>query len=202
MASGLGKRFGSNKLLADFMGQPMIQRILDNEQGLFGEVVVVTRHSEVAEICDRQGIRVVLHDCTGREDTIRLGMEAIGRAVETCIFCPSDQPLLRRESLIRLAQAAVEDKESFYRVAWGETVGTPAAFPAWSFPELTKLPHGKGGSFLLKRYPERVKQIQAGGPEELRDADTREDLEELTELWKRLFSAKEADVPPNWEPGH
>lgn len=28
MASGLGKRFGSNKLMADFNGKPMIYRIL------------------------------------------------------------------------------------------------------------------------------------------------------------------------------
>ena len=35
MASGLGKRFGGNKLMADFHGKPMIQRSLNATEGLF-----------------------------------------------------------------------------------------------------------------------------------------------------------------------
>ena len=42
MASGLGRRFGSNKLLADFGGEPMICRILDATEGIFRRRVVVT----------------------------------------------------------------------------------------------------------------------------------------------------------------
>ena len=35
MASGLGKRFGGNKLMADFHGEPMVCRILDATEGIF-----------------------------------------------------------------------------------------------------------------------------------------------------------------------
>lgn len=35
MASGLGKRFGGNKLMADFDGQPLICRALTVTDGLF-----------------------------------------------------------------------------------------------------------------------------------------------------------------------
>ena len=45
MASGMSKRFGSNKLLADFHGEPMIMRILRATDGLFTRRVVVTRHA-------------------------------------------------------------------------------------------------------------------------------------------------------------
>ena len=34
MASGLGRRFGGNKLMADFCGQPMVCRILDATEGV------------------------------------------------------------------------------------------------------------------------------------------------------------------------
>lgn len=55
MASGLGRRFGSNKLLADFGGEPMICRILDATEGIFRRRVVVTRHEEIARLV--QGTR-------------------------------------------------------------------------------------------------------------------------------------------------
>ena len=61
MASGLGKRFGGNKLMADFHGKPMIQRALDATTGLFTRRVVVTRHESVAELCRQQRVEVVLH---------------------------------------------------------------------------------------------------------------------------------------------
>ena len=48
MASGLGKRFGGNKLMADFDGQPLICRALTVTDGLFSHRVVVTRHADVA----------------------------------------------------------------------------------------------------------------------------------------------------------
>lgn len=61
MASGLGRRFGSNKLLADFGGEPMICRILDATEGIFRRRVVVTRHEEIARLCREREISVALH---------------------------------------------------------------------------------------------------------------------------------------------
>ena len=54
LASGVGRRFGANKLLTAIDGAPMLQHILDISQGLFAKRIVVTRHKEVAEICAQQ----------------------------------------------------------------------------------------------------------------------------------------------------
>ena len=77
MASGLGKRFGGNKLMAEFEGAPLIQRTLDATEGIFARRVVVTRHREVEELCRRQGVPVVFHALPHRSDTVRLGLEAL-----------------------------------------------------------------------------------------------------------------------------
>ena len=74
MASGMGKRFGGNKLMADFAGQPMIARILAATEGLFDRRVVVTRYEDVAAICREQRVEVILHDLPHRSDTVRLGL--------------------------------------------------------------------------------------------------------------------------------
>ena len=61
MASGLGRRFGGNKLMADFKGKPLLQWILDVTEGIFGRRIVVTRHEEVRKLCLRQEIDVIYH---------------------------------------------------------------------------------------------------------------------------------------------
>ena len=100
MASGLGKRFGGNKLMADFRGQPMIGRILEATEGLYLRRVVVTRHEDVEAFCRERGVAAVTHDLPGRNDTVRLGLNAVGE-VDGCLFCPGDQPLLRdRKSVV------------------------------------------------------------------------------------------------------
>ena len=178
MASGLSKRFGSNKLMADFLGKPLIARILDATEGLFAKRVVVTRHESVSDFCKSQGISVVLHDLPHRSDTVRLGLEAIG-AVERCMFCPGDQPLLTKDTITSLLLCAVNQPESIWRPCCDSTPGTPVLFPRWAFGELCALPVGKGGGVVIKQHPEKCEMQIISEPLELMDADTPEILEQL-----------------------
>lgn len=180
MASGLGKRFGGNKLMADFHGQPMIARALAATDDLFACRVVVTRHADVADFCRKQGVEVVLHGEPYRSDTVRLGLEAIG-AVSGCLFCPGDQPLLRRETVAALISAWEGEPDAIWRPGFEGQPGAPILFPHWTFGELRSLPEGKGGGFLAKKYPERVRVLPVRDEYELMDVDTRETLVELLE---------------------
>ena len=180
MASGMGKRFGGNKLMADFAGQPMVARILAATEGLFDRRVVVTRHEDVAAFCRGQGIEVVLHDLPGRNDTVRLGLEAGGN-MDGCLFCPGDQPMLRKETIMALVSDWQAEPDFIWRTAFENQPGAPILFPKWAFPELLTLPEGKGGALLAKKYPERVRLHPVRDQFELVDVDTRETLRELTE---------------------
>ena len=178
MASGLGKRFGGNKLMADFQGKPMIQRALDATAGLFAKRVVVTRHEQVAALCREQHVEVVLHDLPNRNDTIRLGLEALGD-LDACMFLPGDQPLLRRETVAMLLESRKEHPDSIIRPAHEATEGSPVLFPSWAFPELLSLPEGKGGGAVIQKHPHEVCLVPVANPFELADADTPEMLETL-----------------------
>ena len=180
MASGLGKRFGGNKLMADFGGQPMIARILAATEGIFDRRVVVTRHEDVALLCRKQGIEVVLHDLPNRNDTVRLGLEAVGD-VDGCLFCPGDQPLLRKETVAALVSDWKKEADFICRTVFENQPGAPILFPKWAFPELLSLPEGKGGGLLTKKYPERVRLHPVRDRYELIDVDTRENLMKLSE---------------------
>ena len=202
MASGLGKRFGGNKLMAELKGKPLIQYALDATEGIFERRVVVTRHKEVEELCRRQGIPVVFHSLPYRSDTVRLGLESLGagtdagksgteaeikiappaeNGLEGCMFCPGDQPMLGRETVASLALCAASGKNTIWRAAWNGQEGSPVLFPAWVFPELLALPEGKGGGFAAGKHRELVRTVSARSQWELKDVDCLEDLELLAE---------------------
>ena len=181
MASGLGKRFGTNKLMADFHGKPMILRALAATEGLFSDRVVVTRHESIASLCRERNVDVVLHNLPNRNDTVRLGLEALGD-LDCCVFLPGDQPLLRRETVAMLLENWKENPDKIIRPVYEDTVGSPVLFPSWAFPELRSLPEGKGGSAVVRNHPHDVLQVPVADPFELADADTPEMLELLKGL--------------------
>lgn len=180
MASGLGRRFGGNKLMADFRGKPLICRILDATEGIFSRRVVVTRHADVARLCESRGIQTVLHDLPHRSDTVRLGLEAMSE-MDRCLFTTADQPLLRKETIAALLLASANAKERIWRTICNGTPGSPVIFPKWAFSELRNLPEGKGGGVIIKKYPERLHTVNVRDMYELKDIDSPEDLEELLE---------------------
>ena len=180
MASGLGKRFGGNKLIADFHGEPLICRILDATEGVFSQRVVVTRSEEVASLCRERGIQMVLHSLPHRSDTVRLGLEAMP-GIDRCMFATADQPLLRKETVSALALASGNDPDSIWRTDCDGTPGSPVIFPKWAFPELRNLPEGKGGGVVIKKYPERLRTVSVRDMYELKDVDSPQDLSELLE---------------------
>ena len=175
MASGLGKRFGSNKLMADFHGKPMILRAIEASEAFASHRVVVTRHPEVEDLCRELGVEVILHDQPHRSDTVRLGLEALSD-MDGCLFLPGDQPLLRRETVEAMVSQWKENPEAILRPFHRDTPGSPVLFPKWTFPELLALPEGKGGGYVLKKFPDWVKKYFVEDSFELMDVDTQETL--------------------------
>ena len=198
MASGLSRRFGTNKLLADFCGQPMLCRAFDATAtpGIAARIVV-TRSEEVQALCRAQGVPVLLHSLPGRNDTVRLGLSALleqQSELSGCMFLPGDQPLLRRETVEAMTERFCPtewqketEREIFRLGAVADNdptplVGSPVLFGSSFFSELLTLPESKGGNVLLKKYPAQVRTICIADSAELLDADTPEVLQQLKVL--------------------
>ena len=108
MASGVGVRFGGNKLMAELCDAPLVGHVVRATDGLFSRRVVVTRHADVASLCETLGVQVILHDEPCRNDTVRLGMEAM-EGCDTVTLVQGDQPLIRPASIVALLRAAERD---------------------------------------------------------------------------------------------
>lgn len=198
MASGLSRRFGTNKLLADFCGQPMLCRAFDATAtpGIAARIVV-TRSENVQALCRAHGVPVLLHSLPGRNDTVRLGLSALLEQqpeLSGCMFLPGDQPLLRRETVEAMTERFCPtewqketEREIFRLGAVADNdptplVGSPVLFGSSFFPELLTLPENKGGNVLLKKYPAQVRAVCIADSAELLDADTPEVLQQLEVL--------------------
>ena len=203
MASGLSRRFGANKLLADFCGQPMLCRAFAaTATPCIAARIVVTRSEEVQALCRAQGVPVLLHCLPGRNDTVRLGLSALLEQLPElngCMFLPGDQPLLRRETVEAMtecfcrvqpcpAEWQKETEREIFRLGFrvrndpSPLTGSPVLFEKGLFQELLTLPQGVGGSVLLRKYPAHVHTVYIADRNELADADTPEALAQLEAL--------------------
>ena len=117
MASGMGVRFGGNKLMADFRGMPMIGRVLDCTEGIFTRRVVVTRHSTVADFCAQRGVDTVLHDLPDRSDSLLAAM-ALACADKTAVTAAQLQAAGLQAAGARTVLGTVTAESNTQRFLW------------------------------------------------------------------------------------
>jgi len=180
LASGEGVRFGSNKLLADFCGKPVLTYLLDALPGGLTSVVV-TRSEAVRDLALDRGFACILHKQPEVRDTIRLGLEAL-HDTEGCMFCVGDQPLLTRETIENILSDYYTHPEAIVRAAFDGREGNPAIFPPELYSELIALGEGEAGVTVIRRHQTIVRTVTAGFAEELIDVDTPETLQTLEAL--------------------
>ena len=113
MASGLAKRFGSNKLLAEFDRKPLLCRAFAVTEGLHR--VVVARSTEVQALCEKYGIPVLHHTHPLRSDTVRLGLEYLlprFPAMSGCVFADEGNALRYDIGILRGTRLEIADFSS------------------------------------------------------------------------------------------
>lgn len=181
MASGEGRRFGGNKLMADFGGSPLVSRIIRTAKQTFGNVVVVTRHPDVEQLCKALDTPVILHSLPHRSDTVRLGLEHFGTVFDGYIFCQGDQPLLTGTTLHNMTGEFEKNKQKIIRLQYDSTPCSPVIFPRWAYDSLCTLPQGKGGNVVVKANLDKVSYVTAQNVYETVDIDTKEDLQMLSQ---------------------
>jgi molybdenum cofactor cytidylyltransferase len=188
MASGMSKRFGSNKLITDFNGRSLFENAVSiSHFAGFGETLAVTRHDEVVRICEDKNIHFLRHDMPYRNEMVRLGVTRIlsdnassgNPHPQGILFLPSDQPLITRTSLQLLCLTFLYYDDKICRLSYNENAGSPCIFPAKYYDELLNLPEKKGGGFLTKKYPAQVVLVPVRDEYELYDIDTPDDITRL-----------------------
>ena len=179
LASGFGRRFGSNKLLAPAGGVPLVRRAMETYAGLpFARRAVVSQYEAVLAMGPGFGFSPILNEeaAQGISASVRLGTAAM-EGMEGVLFAVSDQPWLTPESVARLLSAFRAHPGRICALAAEGRRGNPAVFPADCFPDLLALTGDAGGGQIIRRHPERLLLVDACHPRELSDVDRPEDLQ-------------------------
>lgn len=197
MASGASERFRAaggdgNKLLSRIPGTsglvPLVVQTVRSVPGERYEVAVVTRLPGVSDAIGRSGLdaTVIRHRDEGRASrsaTIRLGAVHAGeRGWRGVLYLPGDQPLVRRESFLALAEAFERDPRRAYRLSWHGVPASPILFPSSCIPSLLGLRGEDGGSTVLRSGKIETVQVEARGEEELIDVDVPGDIARITQV--------------------
>lgn len=182
MASGSGSRFGSNKLMQEVQGAPMICRAFAAlPAGLFDRAAVVSSHPEILALAKEYGYRPVPNPraAEGQSASLRLGLSGL-LDMDGVLFSVCDQPWLRRDSVERLLEQFRALPDKICALSWRGERGSPVIFPAYAFHDLLELTGDQGGRTVIRANAPRLHLVEACGPEELRDVDTPSDLKRLT----------------------
>jgi molybdenum cofactor cytidylyltransferase len=176
---------GSNKLLADFRGQPLILATLQQiRQSTVDDILLVLGHDAGAfdEIADHEPVSKFIRNPDyeqGIATSIRVGVAAAGDA-DAVLICLGDMPLVKPETIDRLIAAfnPTEHRTIIVPTHKGQ-FGNPVLWGREHFPKLMALEGDRGARSLIAELKSEAVEIAVDDPGILTDADTPEALAEL-----------------------
>jgi molybdenum cofactor cytidylyltransferase len=179
---------GSNKLLTDFHGQPLLLATWRNiRRSSVDEVLVVVGHEPGmvdALAIQQAAVRFVRNPdyAQGIATSIRCGVAAAGDA-DAVVICLGDMPLVKPQTIDRLISAynPTEHRTVVAPVHQGQ-FGNPVLWGRDHFARLMALQGDKGARSLLPTLKSEAVEITVDDPGVLADADTPEALAELRQL--------------------
>lgn len=183
LASGKSERYGNNKLDIKIDGVSLIDRAISCiPKNSFSKVAVVSRFENVKEKTENRGFHYIEnnHPEYGISHTIKLGLNYTSDCDAT-LFMVSDQPLLKQESVVKMLEFFNNNSDFIVSMGYNGKKGNPCIFPKAFYGELFALENDNGGSAVIRYHEDKLKIFNIECKKELKDIDTKEDLEFLSE---------------------
>jgi molybdenum cofactor cytidylyltransferase len=184
LAAGQSSRMGSNKLLADLGGQPMIRRSVAAMRQAADQTIVVTGRDAGQVAAALEGLPVTfVHNpdfAEGLSTSLRAGIAALPPGTDAAVIALGDMPLVSPDAVRRLiaAYSPAEHRSLCVPVFGGER-GNPVLWGRQHFDALKSLTGDKGARALFDQYTDEIVEVAMPDDAVLKDADTPEALEAL-----------------------
>ncbi len=183
LAAGMSSRFGSNKLLADLHGRPILQHVLDlTTQANLEPVIAVVGPDGAAAYASLtwHAASTVINPRPqdGLSSSLRAGLAGLQHSGSSrVVVLLADQPTLSAAQLSEVLAAPVDSERPIVVPRYGGRPGNPVLLerPAWRLA--SSLSGDRGMSLVIAERPELVRYVDIEG--ENSDVDTPDDLAAL-----------------------
>ncbi|MGQ0485947.1 MAG: NTP transferase domain-containing protein [Hyphomicrobiales bacterium] len=185
LAAGLSKRMGTNKLLADLGGAPMIRRSVEAVRAAgVAPVIAVTGYEagKVAAALDGLGIEIVHNPgyAHGLAASLKRGLAAVPEDADAVLVCLGDMPRVTPRTIGKLIAAFNPDEHRTICVPLHKGVrGNPVLWGRQHFAAMAALGGDRGAKTLMEQAADELVEVEMADSCVLLDADTPEELARL-----------------------
>ncbi len=172
LAAGEGRRFGSNKLVAEIDGRRMFEHCLEAAAETGCRRTIVTGYDEIAQRAEELGFSVVYNRRPelGISESIKLGLAEM-KDCKALLFTVCDQPGVTADTFKRLLRAYAAGDRDLACMGHGEDMlGNPCLFGRKYFAELEELTGDVGGKRVIMKHRGELVVVNASDAE-LEDVD-------------------------------
>ena len=185
LAAGKSSRMGSNKLLADLGGKPLVLRSVENlRASSVQDVIVVTGNEAEALHHALANINVSFihnaHFAEGLSTSLKCGLGAVTEDVDAVLVCLGDMPLIDATTIDRLVSSfSIADHRTICVPVHDGTRGNPVLWGRQHFIGLQAISGDQGGRLLMDDLSDEVVEIDCKSSAVLVDVDTPQSLQDI-----------------------
>ena len=188
LAAGASSRMGgTDKLMIDVDGQPLLRRVVDRAASVAPTFVTLPPrpHARYDALRGAPCIHVPVSDATtGMSASLRRGIAGLPHHAEGVMILPADMPDITAQDMARVLQARHDHPQ--FRI-WQATTadgkpGHPVLFDASLFDLFGALYGDTGGAEIIRTYADMVCHVPLEASRARCDLDTPQDWEN----WQKL----------------
>jgi molybdenum cofactor cytidylyltransferase len=183
LAAGMSSRMGSNKLLADLEGKPLIRHAAEAAAASQADPVIVVTGRDADRVkAALHGLEVRFADnpdySEGLSTSLRAGVSAVPASNDGALVMLGDMPGISPALVDRMIAGfdVTENRAIVVATRHGKQ-GNPVLWARRFFPEIIAIQGDVGARNLIGLYDEMVCEIEAGDDAPLIDIDTPQMLE-------------------------
>jgi molybdenum cofactor cytidylyltransferase len=194
LAGGMSSRMGSNKLLADVAGMPLVRRtVMAAAASELSPVIVVTGNEPEKTRAALKGLDVVFaHNpdyAAGLSTSLRAGLTAIPDSADGAMVLLGDMPEISPALIARLIAAfSPEEGRAIVVATANARRGNPVLWARRYFSEMEQITGDTGAKHLIAVHEEMVCEVEADDSA-FHDIDTPEALAALRERQTRAHAS-------------
>ena len=178
LAAGKSSRMGSNKLLADLNGKPLLRHSVESLISSSADDVIVVTGNEADAVRDAlRDLKVrFVHNpafADGLSTSLKAGLAAVAHDCDGVLVCLADMPLVEAKTIDRLISSfSVGDHRTICVPVFDGKRGNPVLWGSQHFVGLREITGDQGGRLLMQSLTDEIIEVEVNSRAVLVDVDT------------------------------